>query len=65
MSEMRYEVRGKLLVLLDWMWLFESARFFFLLFFFKQSWKNVVIKFVLLWGGEPMFRVTVKSVRCG
>lgn len=52
MSEMRYEVRGKLLVLPHWMWLFESTQspppssssF-------KQSGKNVVIKFVCLWEG--------------
>lgn len=51
MSEMRYEVRAKLPVLPDWMWLFESTRLFSSSSF-KQSWKYVVIKFVRLWGGE-------------
>lgn len=49
MSEMRYEVRGKLLVLPHWWWLFESPP---PPSSFKQSGKNVVIKFVCLWGGS-------------
>lgn len=66
MSEMRYEVRGKLLVLPYWMWLFESTGFFPpSSSSFKQSWKNVVIKFVRLLGEHLVFRVMVKSVRCG
>lgn len=51
MSEMRYEVRGKLLVLPHWMWLFESTCPPPLSSSYKQSGKNVVIKFVCLWGG--------------